>query len=485
MTRSTGHHLASSVTQEADVAEVAVLRPGTVTRSGRISVPERAPGRTRQALGLLFPAAPARSATARNAHAWWQRRAWVVAAHAAAIAGGAGLLLVRQAGTPSWSTVWAEDGSVFLPRALFLPFGSGLFREDAGYLQLVPQLIADLVARMPMADAAPGFAIAGALVASFCAVFVFHACSGHIRRPGLRALLGCSVVLLPTAVIEIANSGVDAPWYLMFAVFWALLWRPRSRGAMALAALVAFTAMGSQILNLLYLPLAVARVIALPRPREQAVTIGWLAGIAWQVPGLLESREPNGTGAEPHAIGSLPAGFHFYGQHVLVAAVAGWPLARDLQYLIGIPAAIGVAAAVVGAVVIWAVRRGGPRIWLLVAASLGLGLILSVIPSVVRAWVAPSLATGIWVPGSRYTTSAILMIDGIAIAAVDAVLRARPHRRRAIPVRRAWRCAPVLLLVLGLSVGWASSFRYANSRSRSIPWSRAYPAYQRSLRPPG
>jgi hypothetical protein len=420
-------------------------------------------GRLGQILELLFPAVPAR-------RPWSVRRAWVAVANAAAVVAGAGVLLVRQAGTPSWSTMWAEDGSVFLPRALFHPVSS-IFREYAGYLQLVPQLIADAVARFPMRDAAAGFAVAGALVASSCAVFVFYAGCGHIVRPGLRALLACSVVLLPTAVIEIANSGVDAPWYLMYALFWALLWRPASRRGMVLAGFIAFMTMASNILNVLYLPLVVARVLALPRPREQAVTFGWLAGIAFQVLGIVQSREP-------HGIGPVPAGLHFYGQHVLVAAVAGWPLARGLQDATGTSASIALAAVVVGAVAIWAARSGGPRLRVFVIAAIAMGLILSIIPALVRAWVAPAMSNAIWVPGSRYTASAILLIDAVAITGVDAYLRAKT-----IPFRQAWRCGPVLILIIGLGIGWASSFRYNNVRSAGPPWSRTYIRYQRALPP--
>src|SRR6266487_989502 len=150
--------------------------------------------------------------------------------------------------------------------------------------QLIPRLIADCVTTLPLGDAAAGFAVAGALAAACCAVFTFRACAGHVRRPALRAVLAAGVVLLPTALIEVANSGIDVPWYLMFAVFWALLWRPRSGAGITVAALIGMAAMSSQILTALYAPLAAARVIALPRAREQAVTFGLLAGGALQVP---------------------------------------------------------------------------------------------------------------------------------------------------------------------------------------------------------
>ncbi|HEY7145421.1 MAG TPA: hypothetical protein VH637_14355 [Streptosporangiaceae bacterium] len=424
------------------------------------------PAEARAILAGLFPAAAAAPAPARPRSRG--RAAWLAAGYAAAVAAGAGLLLLRQAGTPAWQAMWAEDSWVFLPRALAHPWSS-LISPYAQYLQLVPQLIADVVARLPLRDAAAGFAVAGALVASGCAAFAYRASSGHISRPALRALLAVSVLLLPTAIIEIANSGVDAPWYLMFALFWALLWRPASRRGMALAALIAFAAMASNILNLLYLPLVAARLVALPRAREHAVTAGWAAGAAFQVIGLVQSTRPD-------RIGPVPAALEFYGQHVLVAAVAGWRLALALQAAAGIAACIAVAALLVAAVVTWAVRQDRARIAPLAAASLGMGLLLAIIPALLRYWVPGTPSTSLWVPGSRYTASAILMIDQLAIAGADALLRRRPA---SLPRARA--AVVVTVLVAGLGTGWVTSFRYHNVRSASVPWSREYASYGRVL----
>ena len=174
-------------------------------------------------LGTLFPAAPARPGPSRPRAA----RLAAVALTAAAIAAGADLLLLRQAGVPAWRTLWGEDGYTFLHQALAHPRASLLW-PYAGYLQLVPRLIADGVVLLPLADAALAFAVTGAVLAAGCAVFAGHASAGHIRSPWLRAGLAAGVVLLPSAVVEVANSGVDTPWYLLFAAFWALVWRPRS-----------------------------------------------------------------------------------------------------------------------------------------------------------------------------------------------------------------------------------------------------------------
>ncbi len=419
-------------------------------------------GRAGPTLALLFAPAPPGAPRSRR------RTALVVAGYLAAALIGAGVLLIRQAGTPSWRTLWAEDGWIFLPRAVAHPW-SGLFHEYAGYLQLVPQLIADVVVHLPLRDAAAGFAIAGALVASSSAVFVFQASRGHLTVTWLRVLLACSVLLLPTALIEIANSGVDSPWYLMFALFWALLWRPKSRRGRALAALIGFGTMASNILNLLYLPLVAARVVALPRAREHAVTAGWAAGIGFQVVGILQSREP-------HRIGSVPSAFAFYGQHVLVPAMAGWRLALRLQSALGIPACVAIAALLVAAIVTWVVRQGGLPTAVLAATALIMGFILTIVPALLRYWVPSAVSTAVWVPGARFTTEGILLIDVVAIAGADAVLR-----RPGASLRRLRSAAVAAVLVAGLGLGWATSFRYDNLRSPSVPWSQSYIRYGRSM----
>jgi hypothetical protein len=194
-------------------------------------------------------------------------------------------------------------------------------------------------------------------------------------------MLAASVLLLPTALLSIANSGVDAPWYLLFATFWALLWRPRSRAGMAAAALFCFAAASSNALAALYLPLAAARVIALPRAREHAATLGWLAGGLVQLPAVLTiSRHTQAT-----TIGRALA---FYGREVILAAVAGYHGALLLRAGFGLAGATAIAACVAAALAAWALVRGEPRVRVLVVTGLALGLILTLVPVLATGWVA-------------------------------------------------------------------------------------------------
>jgi hypothetical protein len=148
----------------------------------------------------------------------------------------------------------------------------------------------------------------------------------------LQAVLGAAVVLMPVAVIEIADSTVNAPWYLLLATFWALLWRPRTRTGMAAAALVAFAATSSEIVCVLFAPLVAARLFVLRRPREHAVTAGWLAGCLVQVPAVLSSFHSGQS--RVGQLGSLGHSLAFYAHEVVLPA-PGWHLAWWLQSFAG------------------------------------------------------------------------------------------------------------------------------------------------------
>ena len=182
-------------------------------------------GGFRAALAALFPVAEGRPAGQALST---RGRAVRVALEVAAVGAAAVVLLFRVGGIPSWDLVYAEDDGVFLVGALAHPWH--LLDQFGGYLEFVPRIIGQAVSFLPLMYAAKGFAFAGALVAAICALFTFHASEGYIRSSWLRGLLGAGLVLLPLAPIEMADSGVTSPWYLLPTAFWAVMWRPQTRG---------------------------------------------------------------------------------------------------------------------------------------------------------------------------------------------------------------------------------------------------------------
>ena len=388
----------------------------------------------------------------------------MVFAELAAVALGTLVLLARYEGRPPWDSLILEDYRIYLPQALLHPVGS-ILQPYNGYLQLVPRLIAEAVAPLPFHDAALGFALAGALIASGCGLVVFHASAGHVRILALRVLLGASVLLLPTGLV-IADTGLDTIWYLLFAAFWALLWRPRSRAGLLVAALVCFLAAASNALAAVFLPLAVARVIALPRLREQAATAGWVAGSVLQLPAVLTlSRHTQAT--------SLPRALAFYGHYVILSAVAGQHLAARLWAAAGLGGAIAVAVFVLTVVTALTWTLGGPRVRVFAVAAFGLGLALTLTAVFVHGRVAnvpalsgiPDLPDQRYFEIPRYGQVPILIIDSFLIVAADAFLR-----RGGVQFRHTAHAVFAVLLVAMLATSWVVNFRYATSRSTANPW---------------
>ena len=312
--------------------------------------------RVRAALGVLFPEAPEPRPGPGDAARPAGRRAVYVAIEVAAVCTGAAVLLPRIAGVPSWDSVYAEDQGVFLfdalarPWHLLVPFG--------GYEQFMPRLVGQLVSYLPLADAAVPYALAGAGIAALCALFIYHAMDGWIRSPWLRALTGAALILLPLAPIEIADSAVGAPWYVLTALFFALLWRPKNWAGMTAAALVAFAAASSEILAVVYAPLVLLRLVALPRWREHAVTAGWLAGLLVQLPVVLESYARHTQRLRSLARPVQSLGFYFH--HVALRAL-GWRVSVRLVQIAGLNGATVIVCAILVAGLCWALVTGSLR----------------------------------------------------------------------------------------------------------------------------
>jgi hypothetical protein len=394
--------------------------------------------RVRAVLADLFPA-PAEPGPRGGLPRWA-----VILVQVAAVALGALVMLARVGGRPVWETVWAEDRGIYVPDALAHPWH--LLQSYGGYLQLVPRLIGQIAALLPTRHASVALAVGGALIASACGLFAYHASAGHIGSRWLRALLGLSVVLLPVAQLEIADNGVNSIWYLLVALFWAALWRPRTSAGAAVAAVVAFAAAASSSLGFLFAPLFAARAIVVPRTlREHAATVGWAAGSVLQVAVIVASHQSRLRPRDPvHAA-------LFYAHDVLLPAL-GWHLSwrlRDLLGLTGATALVGGLILVVLALVV--VTQPGPcRVFVVTAVATG--LVFTAFTSVL-AWNGAGQQISVRVEhGARYSTLPILLLEAALIVAADAYARRWWPRPKAI--------VAVAALAAVLAAGWATDFRY-------------------------
>jgi hypothetical protein len=385
----------------------------------------------------------------------------------AAVCVGALVLLARVRGVPAWQCAYAEDYGIFLVQALQHPWH--LLVPYHGYLQLVPRLIGQLVSLLPLPDAAAGFAAAGAVIAAGCALFTYHASAGFIRTPALRAVLGAALLLLPVAPLEVVGNGVNTPWYILAALFWAVLWRPRTWAGMAVAAAIGFAATSSDPVALVYAPLLVARAVALPRLREHAVTAGWLAGWLPQVPVVLSSygdhtQRLSGTLSPPGKVAA-------YYLHAVVLRALGWHLSWRLESVAGQDGATLIVGAFLLVVLGWAMVTQGRQVRVFTIAAVATGLVFTVFAAAITSYVvseAPFLGRVSFEAGSRYSVVPIVLLDAAVIVAVDAFVRRRAAPGRILAGPREIAAAAALAGVL--AVGWVTDYSYLTQRTTNGHW---------------
>lgn len=421
--------------------------------------------RVRAALIVLFPETPERGTSRPQPGPGYAdsarsggRRVFAAAIQVAAVCIGAVVLLLRVGGVPAWDGVYAEDQGVWLfdalahPWHLFVPFG--------GYEEFVPRLVGQLVSYLPLADVSVPFALAGAGIAALCALFVYHALDGWIQSPWLRALVGAALILLPLAPIEIAGSTVGCPWYVLTALFFALLWRPKTWAGMTAAALVAFAAASSEILTLVYAPLVLARVVALPRWREQAVTAGWLAGLLVQVPVVLESYAQHTQRVTRLARPVRALGFYF---HNVALRAFGWRVSLRLIEIAGLTGATVIVCVMLAAAFGWVLVTGSRPIRVFVAVALTMGFVQTVAAATLVRYVIVQHYAYDFEGGSRYSTMPIMAMTAAAVVAVDACLRRQASTGGGSNLflrRSPGALAAVAVLACVLALGWLPDYRY-------------------------
>jgi hypothetical protein len=377
-------------------------------------------------------------------------------AQVAVVAVGALVMLARYGGRPAWDSVWAEDPGIYLPQALAHPWH--LLQSYGGYLQLVPRLIGQAAALVPVRYAAAVFAVSGAVVASACGLFAYHASAGQVGSRWLRVLVGLSVVLLPVAQLEIADNGVNTIWYLLGALFWAALWRPRSLAGAAVAAVVAFAAAASSSLAFLFAPLFAARAIVVPRRlREHAATVGWVLGCLLQVLVIATSHLSR---LRPHN----PVNAVLYYAHEVILPALGWHFSWQLRDILGLASATALVGGCLAVVLAGAAVTQPGRSRVFVVTAVVTGLVVTAVTAAF-AWGGPGERVTVRVEhGARYATVPILLLDAALIVAADGYARRWWPRPRAI--------AAVAALAVVLAAGWATDFRYPVRRlaGRGSAW---------------
>jgi hypothetical protein len=422
--------------------------------------PRPTAGGLRDALGELFPSVPEAPARARGAHVLG------AVVQVAAVGIASVVMLVRVPGRPAWRTIFGDDYFWFLTGAIQHPWHWSAY---GGYVQVLPRFIAQVVSYLPLADASLAFALASVVVAACGALVIFHASAGHIESVTLRAFLAVALVLLPIAPMELIGSGVETPWYLLPVLFWAMLWRPRTRPAMAVAAAVGFLTMASNILAALLAPLLVARLYVLRRPREHAVSAGWLAGCLVQATYVISGALHGQSRLNLDNLTPPGQSLAFYG-HVVLLPSLGWHTSWWLRSFAGANGATAIAAVVL-AVSFGLILVTQPGARLFVVTAVAVGFIFTVVSVSINPAPAINLMLPTRVIGTRYTIMSDFLIVSALIVGADHALRSRAHDRRRQGAALKSVTA-VTALVVFLAATWAVDFQYTGLRSTTA-WSWA------------
>lgn len=402
----------------------------------------------------LFPGAPERESRLQR----WEAALLIAALLTIAVV----LQLARLGWSASLNSLWAEDGPIYMQEALSQDFWHAIFSTYATYLVLVPRLIAEGASLVALDDVPAAVSALSALVVGLSGLAVWFASAGHLRNPFLRGTLAALTVLCPVAGLESIDTAAYVPWFMLFASFWLLLWRPAKTGGAVLGgAFLLLTGLSTPGLWF-FAPLAALRALA-ARGRNDLILLGsYAVGAAVQIPVLALTTE---TAVEPVWTGDI---WTVFLQRIVNGAPFGLRGGGNAWSHFGWPFLIALAAVAVLALAI-GFRRAAPGARLLAAVALPTSLLMFVASLYQRAVGTPMLwPEGMFNgSGSRYAIVPMLLLVSAGLVLLESAQRRRARGPRQLP----WpSMAAVALLCASIVVSfWA---RDLNTRG-TPPWDAA------------
>lgn len=379
----------------------------------------------------------------------------------AAVALAVVLQLARLGFGSAVDSLWAEDGPILIEGAFRDGFLEAVFSPYAGYLIVVPRLIGEVGAAMPLRDTAVAVTISSTLVVALCGLVVWVAAAGHLRNPYLRGTLVALTVLSPVASLESVGAGSYVLWYMLFASFWVLLWTPRTTAGAVLGGFF-LLATGLSTPGLwFFAPLAALRLLAASDRRDGAILAGYAIGAAVQIPVLAGNSE---SAVTPQWTADIWTG---YLQRVLDGGVFGESLGGVAWEAFGWALLVGLLVAALAALVFVA-RRSSTQVRAFTAIAVETSLLMYV-ASVYQRAVGTDLmwpADAHFGHAGRYAIVPALLLASAALVAIDRWPRPLPGPRQ-LP----W--AGVVAVALA-ALAIVSSFQVGDTAARGTPsWPEA------------
>jgi hypothetical protein len=370
------------------------------------------------------------------------------------------LQLLRLGGSTPLHSIWAEDGQIFLQGALEKGFWEAVWSPYGGYLVLIPRLIGEAAAALPLRDAAATTAILATILVALSGLIVWQATAAYIGNRWLRGGLVAATVLTPAAGIESIDSGAYVLWYMLFAVFWVLLWRPRSALGAATASLFVVATGLTTPGVWFFAPLAALRTLAVRTRRDLAIVASFWAAALVQVPVLAV----HGTGVGPAWSSGI---WTAYLQRVLDGAVLGLRFGGFAWEKLGWLLLVALTVAAIAGLLA-GLRRASFAARCIAAIAIPTSLAMFVVSLYQRAVASVMVWPGgdSFGAGSRYAIVPSLLLLSAGLVLVD-----RSSRRKGNPLGLSLAgAAAVMVLVVSI----ATSFYAGNSAARGTPpWESA------------
>ena len=338
------------------------------------------------------------------------------------------------------STVWAEDGGIFLRDRVALGPVDALLHPYAGYLHLVPRLLVDLAWAQPVEDYAHVLSAGACLVVGALAAVVFVLARDVVPSWPLRVLLAVVPALVPLAPYEISGNVANLHWYMLFAAPWLFSYRARSWWGSGVVAVLTVFVVLTELQAVLFLPMLLLAWLPLRGasgarawPRAVPVTVVALAGGAAQVVAALTDERTARPGSP--AVADVVAGW------LLQPFAAVWDpdVVAVVRTVLADGWAVVVVPAVLLALVVVAALVVGPwharwTVFALVAASGGVWwAALLANGGAAQPWAHPVAALEAVGPQRYAAASGLLLLAGVVVA-VSVLIgwreRPRPSRGR-------------------------------------------------------
>jgi hypothetical protein len=283
----------------------------------------------------------------------------------------AALLVLRRPDAFFNAQFWAEDGLVFFADDVLAGGWASLLHPYAGYLHVVPRLVAALADPLPPAYV-PLFydACAIAIAAACCALFASVSYRFLIASDPIRVAL-CVLFAVAPFADELVGTISNVQWYLSLGALLLVVapGRPRFTLRTVATAVIVLLCCLSAPQTVLFVPLAAW--LAVKRRGIGAVPcFALIAGVAAQVAMFLSQRASVAGGFDAVQVATATA--VAFSTRVVMSTMIG--SADALQLAAAAPFVAPIAAAAVVCVIFALVRKDRPRA---VHAAIVAGLIVA------------------------------------------------------------------------------------------------------------